>query len=384
MPTREELERKEDELEEALGYHPAFVGSAALAGGEAINTMHPASIAAQLLAKATRVGDKIPAKVHGKRIDTVRGRVRGGLSAEQIRALREFRKAKGIEDVPILGGRVAHAIPVDAPEVKIKGRTLLREVKRRAVMDTTSVPVGMHELGHTTPLLRGKVPGLTTAWHTFHGLSSSPLVRWPLMAQVLAPPDDEDGAVRRFAYDHAPELVAASYLPRVLEEARATGHALHGAHKFGPGALRAAKELAPALGTYLATGLLPPVLATILGKKLIEHLYRKGEDEGQEKTSSGLLAMVRLHHLKQAADFAQTPPKPIKPQGALRNSLAVAYSSKPPKPVTTPMKALRSSQPHETGVKGSMPIAEDKRFHNDMRLATMGRGARTGVPSIGR
>lgn len=379
MPTEKELEKREAELKEQLGYHPAFVGSAALAGGEALGKVHPVSLLSQLLYRATEGGRPIPEDMYGLEVDDLLGRLGAGFTSKEMGAIKKMRKAKGLQRVPIVAGPEAQAMPIDLDDIRLAGRTLVEGSPRYVMLRSTSVPVAMHELGHVTPVLRGKVPGLNKAWHLGGSLAASPLVRWPLMAQVLAPPGDDAGPVRRFAYEHAPELVAASYAPTLLEEMRASGHALHGAHKYGPGALRAAKELAPAFGTYLATGLLPPILATLLGKKLIQHLYKKDKEEMPEKQASGLRAMVKMYHVKQAMAA-----QPVKPSGALRNSLSVAYTAKPPRPDSTPVKGLRGTKPHQTGVKGRMPISEDRRFHNDMRLSTMGRGTRMGVPSIGR
>ena len=139
--------------------------------------------------------------------------------------------------------------------------------------------------------------------------------------------------------------------------------ALRGARGQGPGSL----------GAFLASGVLPPVLAALLAKKLVSSLYRGEEGE---KRASPLLAMVRMHHLKQAATLP-------KPQGALKNSLSVAYNNTPPKPQTTPVGGPRKVMADPTGVKATPP--SKKRFFNDQSKANLGfTGSRQSVPSTGQ
>jgi len=359
-------DRVRERIRKRLGYHPGFVGGAALIGGETVNQLHPASLISALLAEVTKGGKKIPRSMHNFPVDDpLFGRL-AGFSGKDLRSISKFKKSQlgsKAPIIPVLGGSESHAVPLGDP---MGG---LINFGKRVELDRTSVPVAMHEIGHVTPVLGGGHPNLNVAWHA--GTALSKLLKYPLMAQVLTPPDDDSSRLREFAYDHAPELVAAAYMPTILEEMRATGHALKGAHRYGPGALTAAKELVPALGTYVASGLLPSVLATILAKKLVKHLYDTERDDSSTKEASSLGSMARAYMKCAGAS--------MKPSGALRNSMSIAYNNTPPSPQTTPVGGPQKVKADATGVKPRAP--SKTRFYNDIAKSNLGySGSRQGVP----
>jgi len=143
-------------------------------------------------------------------------------------------------------------------------------------------------------------------------------------------------------------------------------------------ALSSSKSGGINLAKYLSSGLLPPVLAALLAKQLVQHLYNPPEDaQGVEKQASPLLAMARAYSIQKRAAAL------MKPQGALRNSMAVAYSSAPPTPQTTPVGGPRKVTAHQTGPKVKLP--SKTRFFNDQSKANMGySGNRLGVPNAGK
>jgi len=144
------------------------------------------------------------------------------------------------------------------------------------------------------------------------------LARMGLAANVLAPPGEDSGRAREFLYNNAPALVGATMLPELVEEGRASIHAIRGAKKYGPGTLKAIKELAPAFGTYAAAAV-APILATMIAKNLVKAMNRRAE--GEEKTGAAaagteVKASGRLRSSASASRWLGTPyakPKTTKP-----------------------------------------------------------------------
>lgn len=96
--------------------------------------------------------------------------------------------------------------------------------------------------------------------------------------------------------------------------------------------------------------------------------------ELHEKQASPLLTIARAFMLQKHAN-AQ-----LKPQGALRNSMAVAYAATPPKPKSTLPKGPNAVKPSHSGVRVTLP--SKARFYNDQSKANLGySGNRMGVPN---
>jgi hypothetical protein len=96
--------------------------------------------------------------------------------------------------------------------------------------------------------------------------------------------------------------------------------------------------------------------------------------ELHEKTASPLLAIARAFLLQKRANVQ------IKPQGALRNTMSVAYAATPPKPKSTIPKGPNAVKPSPSGVRVTLP--SKARFYNDQSKANMGySGNRMGVPN---
>ena len=199
----------------------------------------------------------------------------------------------------------------------------------------------MHEIGHATNPLGSR--RLRDASITARGASlgtPGKFLRAIIAGNVLRGSAADDNAVSRFAYENAPALMGASYAPMLLEEARATGHALQGAGKFGPGRLETLRQLAPGFGTYIAKAL-SPIIAVTIAKKLLESI--RGEIPEQEKLSA---AEVRA-------------------PGLLRVGPSSAWRMQPSttKPKTTKPNTNPSARGKETA---KMKPPSNKSFHKDM------------------
>lgn len=149
-------------------------------------------------------------------------------------------------------------------------------------------------------------------------------------------------------------------LPELLEEGRASLKALQGSREYGPGMLRTLAELAPALGTYVASAA-APVLATILAKHVVAAL-RNSAKPPEEKTA------------------AQGDPVAVKTPGVLKATAASAWKvgMNPPKP-----KTIGPAQHLGAEAMGRAPAKPPSKtsFYNDL-LSTLynpQRGSRLAV-----
>ncbi len=155
----------------------------------------------------------------------------------------------------------------------------------------------------------------------------------------------------------APLFSASGLLPELLEEGRASAHALRGIAKAegARSALQAAGRLAPAFGTY-AAGAVPLALAPFVAKAVRDYMMK--QRKGKEKTQK-----------KEAAE--QPKPVPLKTEGRLKASPSRAWATEGPKPKTSkPGKA--------TSTKINLP--SKRKFYRDMqRQMSPGRGQRLAV-----
>lgn len=200
-------------------------------------------------------------------------------------------------------------------------------------LGSASMPTAMHEIGHAAPILGSA--RLRGAWQRLGSILNAPVAdagRLALFANAIKPGED-DGPAREFARNHATALMAASYAPELLEEARATGLALMDARKLGPGAGAVAREMLPALGTYAAHAA-GPVAGVYLAKKIMEALRNRGEEKkaeataGKEVQSPGLLRAPA----SSAWHMGVSPPKPksIKPNSNPSARAKETTKAKPP------------------------------------------------------
>lgn len=268
---------------------PTAAKAVAFVGPTVLENLLP--VAPYLLWKHFGSGAPIPTADYGKPVADV-----GAFTLDELRRIGDFARAKKV-DVPVRASafsrfmppspmakamrRLSEKLVATMPELKeVKGLNLSAEhFEPHIELSTTSIPVAMHEIGHaTTPLL-----GQT--WRGFVDSRNLLALARPVIAvKALLPPDDDASETRKFVYNHAPALMAATSLPTLLEEGRASLHALRGAREFGPGVVKTLKELVPAYGTYVA-GAAAPALAIALAQRLATHLspHRAASAERQRK-----------------------------------------------------------------------------------------------------
>ena len=313
-------EMLESEIKKDVGISPALAGAAAYEG---------------LPILAGPLLDAFPSEVtravmSGKDITSRPGtplKHIAEFTRDEVKAIQSFARESGVK-APIVSAPIGGGAFVDptTPLSRIK-QQLLRWAGEGKIVDQlpdrpfivmgrSTVPGAMHEIGHAKPIfgstkLRQAVHDVGGAMQ--RGSPAGGLTRAAIAANVLAPPTEDTGRTRRFLYDKAPFLVGATMTPELLEEARASVHAMRGARRHGPGALRALRDLAPAFGTY-AAGAAVPVLATIIAKRLVKALHARAAE--QEKTGAEVKPSGQLKNSVSASKWLGTSyakPRSISP-----------------------------------------------------------------------
>jgi hypothetical protein len=224
---------------------------------------------------------------------------------------------------------------------------------------TPSVPLVMHEMGHASPILGSSA--LRNAWQQIVHLTGgrgADAARLLLAADSLRDPEEDPGGVRGFAREHAPELIASTYAPQLIEEGRATANALLGARKYGPGVAAAAKQLLPAFGTYAAHAA-GPALGTLLAQRVMQALRARGEEKnaaaamGKEVQSPGILRASA----SSAWRTGGSPPKPrsIKPNSNPSARAKETPVAKPPSKTAYFTDVIKSLNNPQRGFRGAKP-----------------------------
>ena len=228
----------------------------------------------------------------------------------------------------------------------------------RVGLRSTSMPVAMHELGHASPILGSAK--LRDVWqgmgNALAGDIQGGALRTLLIGNALAP--KEDGGVRGFAQEHAPALIAATYTPQLLEEARATANALRGAVQYGPGIAAVARELLPAFGTYAAAAAIPAG-ATLLAQKIVQALRGRGEEKsaapmpGKEVQSPGILraSADAAWHTGLSAPKPKTTKPNTNPEGRAKETV----KAKPPSKTAYFSDTIKSLYNPQRGYRGAKP-----------------------------
>jgi hypothetical protein len=291
----------------------------------------------------------------------------------EVNAIRDFAQQQGV-NVPIVatGPGFESGYFSDSPGplrtlmMRLRGVSGddIREITPHIGLSQSSVPAAMHEIGHATP-----IAGSDTLRRLFQGLakglgSSSTLghaVRAGIAMSALAPPDDDSSAAHKFVYNNAPALVAATMVPELAEEARASYHALRGAGDAGVSPLKMLAELGPGFATYLAAAA-APVVATVFARKIVDALRSAAQAKhDQEKTSAAM------------------PGAEVKAPGALRASADSAWrvGGNPPKPKTIPPATMGATGAPAKAREQAKPPSKQG-FYTDMlsSLYNPGRGAR--------
>lgn len=290
-------------------------------------------------------------------------------SRDEIRTIQRFARESGVK-VPIMRGAIDQTgyYVQEAPAfvkrvVGLLSPKVLTELPPEHIgLARASVPQALHEIGHATPILGNPEFSRAARWAGNVMGQTSPIgnaLRILLASSILAPPGEDASGTRQFFYDYAPELVGATMVPQLIEEGRASAHALAGARRQGYGALRAARELVPNYGTYLA-GAAAPVLATLIAKRVVKALRKR--KEGEEKTS------------------AAKPGTEVKAPGLLRVGASSAwYGGGAPKP-----KSVNPTTKEDAPAKAPAPAKPPSKqaFYHDMlsSLYNPGRGFRLANP----
>jgi hypothetical protein len=226
-------------------------------------------------------------------------------------------------------------------------------------LSRASVPSAMHEIGHATPLLGSRT--LRDVWQgiaTVMGSKIGDPARALLAINALSEKKDGESEARAFARENAASLMAASFAPELIEEARATGHALAGARKFGPGVIATAREMLPALGTYAAHAA-GPVAGVLLAQRIMSALRERGEEKraaptaGKEVQTPGILRSPASSAWRMGVSAPK--PKSIKPNTSSTARAKETPKAKPPsktafysdvvKSLNNPQRGFRQAKP---------------------------------------
>lgn len=201
--------------------------------------------------------------------------------------------------------------------------------------ESKNIPAIAHEMGHT---IRSPISAVSMA---------SPAIRAVTLLGGLGAALSESER----AQELAPYIAGAGTVPTLLEEGRASAHAIRAIRRAEgtKAALSAAGRLAPAFGTY-AAGAIPAVLAPIVAKAVKEYM----ENREQEK---------------EAAE--QPKPVPLKTEGKLRASPSRAWATEGPKPKTSKPGKVKSTK---------INLPSKRKFYRDMqRQMSPGKGQRLAV-----
>ena len=226
---------------------------------------------------------------------------------------------------------------------------------KRIMASTPSAPVVMHEIGH------GSEPLLGDTWRRLvfasrgsdgGGVSGVDAIRAGILLGALHEPGEH--RVPKFIHAHAPMLAGLTYLPLLVEEARATGSALRGAYKLHrmAGVKEVIRDMGPAYASYAI-----PALATMGG-----------------------IAAARAvaGRIREKMDSKKTAAAEPKMQGQLR--LSATQANMAPvgqvKPKSTPARP-GSRAGNFTGIPAAKPPSLTKYYRDFTKSLTPGRGIRT-------
>lgn len=252
---------------------------------------------------------------------------------------RKLRKAMGAPNVPITRGPYHSAFTPHAADALNWLSERFPSVfgygyyTPEIWAESKNIPAIAHEMGHT---IRSPIGKLSLV---------SPIIRpLTLLGGIGAALSDSERA-----QELAPYIAGAGTVPTLLEEGRASAHALRGIGKAegARAALSAAGRLAPALGTY-AAGAIPTILAPIVAKAVKDYM-----EKGQKK------------------EAAEQKPVQLKTEGKLKSPPSRAWATEGPKPKTSrPGKAMSTK----------INLPSKRKFYRDIqRQMSPGKGQRLSV-----
>lgn len=320
----------------------------AYAGGNVSSSLFPGLISQKLLSPLIDRGIEPYATVMVGRPEQFK------IDPETAARAEKIRKAIGAPKVPIERGPQHFSI---SPQISNITNWLHKKVP-------WYVP-----FGETTPVILARSPNIPAIAHEIGHTVKSPIAPIGVIpSKSLRPLGIIGGLAAALSENEdlqkwAPAIGASGTLPLLLEEGRASGHALRGIAKTEgtKEALKALKVLAPGFGSYAlstATAALAPVIAKLLSDKFRENFKKAREEEKKRK---------RKGQKKEAAQ----KPIPLKTEGRLKASPSRAWATEGPKPKTSkPGKA--------TSTKINLP--SKRKFYRDIqRQMDPKRGQRLAV-----
>ena len=255
---------------------------------------------------------------------------------------RKIRKAMGAPSVPITRGQYHSAFTPQAADAlnwlseKFPSIFGYEYHMPEIFAESKNIPAIAHEMGHTVRSPIGKLSLMSPLLH--------PVALLGGIGAALSESETAQAA--------APYIAGAGTIPTLLEEGRASAHALRGIGKAEGtrAALSAAGRLAPAFGTY-AAGAIPTIMAPVVAKIIKDYIDKK------------------MDHKKEASK--QPKPIPVKTEGKLRASPSRAWATEGPRP-----KSSRPGKATSTSIK----LPSKRKFYRDMqRQMSPGKGQRLSV-----
>jgi len=285
-----------------------------------------------------------------------------------LKDLAEFTRQE-IDDLTAFAARrgvtadmVAGQARFDLPSTDRRSGSSFNQAENQIRIRRGSVPEVMHEIGHASPIAGSE--SLRRSWQGIASqLGSGPIgkvIRALLIANVVSPDGAEGTGARPFAAAHAPGLVAATYVPELIEEARATATAMAGARKFGPGAMAVAREMLPAFGTYAAHAA-GPVIGTLLAQKIVQALRnRDGEKRaaamiGKEVQSPGILRSSASSAWRMGVNVPK--PKTTTPGTSPEGKARGVPTAKPPSKTAYFSDVIKSLNNPQRGFRQTKPLS---------------------------
>lgn len=311
-----------------------------VAGLAASETRRLPGLAAEAIGQLGEIGEKpFDEALHGLRLGLV----------DPKRALdgSKIRKAVGAPSVPIYAAEIDSALSpqvIDLVEklraLKVPGVPQGAKVSPYITAGSDGLAGLAHEIGHTV-----KSPIVAASF-----ISQNPIVKMLGLGAGMSAMMSDNETMQAVA----PIISSAPHIPQLMEEARASTHAVRGIHatKGLAEAARAGARLTPAFLTYVA-GALPALFAPYVAKAVKEYINSDPKPSMSSEPE------------KSAADQGYQP----KATNKLKQTARVAWAPPAPKP--------QVSKIGKPGIDPAPPPSKAK-FYRDMQRMFAGLGARRG------
>lgn len=191
----------------------------------------------------------------------------GSLDIGTALKARRIRKAMGAPYVPIIRGAEHSTFTPQAADAmnwlaeRFPNLFGFPFYSPEIIAESKNIPAIAHEMGHT---IRSPIGALSMG---------SPIIRAAALLGGLGAALSEEESTQEIA----PYIAGAGTLPTLLEEGRASAHAIRGIKRAEglKAALSATGRLAPAFGTY-AAGAIPTILAPIVATAVKKYMEKEG------------------------------------------------------------------------------------------------------------